>query len=112
MARFRGDLAPRFLWCTWKRAIHDGGGQRGSGGWVCGAGALAEAGTGGGLLGVDAHGLGLRWRDGGGWVGRGHHAGKGATCVWSGVVIEGWLSMEGDAEVGRAQECGRGTQGA
>jgi hypothetical protein len=42
-------------------------------------------------------------------VGRDHHAGKGATRVWSSVVIEGWLSMEGDTEVGRAQECGRGT---
>jgi hypothetical protein len=61
---------------------------------------------------------GLGWEathragDGGGWVGRGHHAKNGATREWFGVVIEGWLSMEGDAEVGKAPECGRGTQGA
>jgi hypothetical protein len=47
-----------------------------------------------------------------GWVGHDHHARNGATREWSGVVIGGWLSMEGDAEVGKAQECGRGTQGA
>jgi hypothetical protein len=39
-------------------------------------------------------------------VGRGHHAGKGATRVWSGVVIEAWLSMEGDTEVGRGRNVG------
>jgi hypothetical protein len=44
-------------------------------------------------------------------VGHDHHVGKGATHEWPGIVIEGWLSMEEDTEVGGALEWGRSTQG-